>query len=116
MAQRAERRLRVVLVGLLIGLLAMTIVGCAFAWNAATSADGARTATDALRVNSARAECRTKIVNELEQQFRHDVAEVLEAAAASNDARVTQLVRVMVARADANELIAERCPKPLARP
>lgn len=73
-------------------------------------------AVHALNKSSARSECRTQVVNDAEDTFRHNVAELIDAANDDNRAQVIAIAKRMKDEKPTQDVIDAKCPAPLVAP
>lgn len=105
---RHYANVRVIVVTLLVIITILSVITL-------YSVFAAYSATKTLKASSRRSECRTKIVNAAEDEFRRDVTQLLDAALKHDSTNERAQVDHMLAYQDVNEMIAAICPKPISK-
>lgn len=70
-------------------------------------------AVQALKQSSARGECRTRVINADEDEFRHRVGRLIAAVQAKQNDRVTRLAQAIQSEQPTQQKIDLTCPAPL---
>jgi hypothetical protein len=102
---------------IVIGIMLVAgVTATVFAYNNAQSAHNGAAAVAALKKSSARSECRTRIVNEDDDAFRHRIGALLDASSKRDAANFARILLLIEHAEPTQARINRECPAPLATP
>lgn len=105
---RANRYFGWLVIGLLVCVLGLTIGGLIASMNLSRTLEAQKT-------SAARGECRARVVNEDEDDFRHRIGDALRASYDRNQAEVVRILTQIQNAEPTQSRIDRICPAPLVK-